>query len=205
VTSVPSASQDAGIVSRLILASASPRRQSLLREAGYEFEVHPADLNEESFGQGLLPGDLAYKLAIAKAESVGAKFPNEVILAADTVVAFGDQPLGKPADAQAAKKMLSLLEGTTHILITGVAVFRQADGMFKSSRVLSAVRMNSLTQKQIDEYVAGNQWQGKAGGYGIQDPDPFVSRITGCHTNIVGLPMKTTAKLLDLFGIYPTL
>ncbi|HUB25432.1 MAG TPA: Maf family protein [Tepidisphaeraceae bacterium] len=190
---------------RLILASASPRRQSLLSEAGYTFEVHPADVDERSAERpGILPADIVVYLAISKANAVREKFPDDVVLAADTVVAFGDQILGKPRDAQHARWMLSLLESTTHLVITGVAVVRHADGPDdapRTARVMSAVRMRPLSADWINAYIAGGQWQGKAGGYGIQDNDPFVDRISGCHTNIVGLPMTTVKRMLAEHGI----
>jgi septum formation protein len=188
---------------KLILASASPRRQSLLREAGFEFIVHPADLDEESFGRDLSPIELARQLAIAKADAVAGKFPEDFVLAADTVVAFGELVLGKPANEEQAFRMLALLAGTTHIVITGVALQQKSTGNLQSARVMSAVRMKALTRKQIQDYVAGGDWRGKAGGYGIQDADPFVMRLSGCHTNIVGLPMTTTKKMLKAVGIEP--
>jgi septum formation protein len=192
---------------RLILASASPRRQSLLSEAGYTFEVHPSDVDERAAERpGILPSDLVVYLAISKANAVREKFPDDVVLAADTVVAFGDQILGKPKDAQHARWMLSLLESTTHLVITGVAVVRHADGPDdapKTAKVMSAVRMRPLPADWINAYVAGGKWEGNAGGYGIQDDDPFVERITGCQTNIVGLPMTTVKRLLAERGIVP--
>jgi septum formation protein len=182
---------------RLILASASPRRQALLREAGYVFEVHPADIDEENYPKSLLPSQVALNLAQRKAQAVAERgFENDVVLAADTVVAFGDQLLGKPRDAADAKAMLTLLAGTTHVVITGVAVVRKAANFERSDRVMSAVRMRQLTDNEITQYVASNDWQGKAGGYGIQDDDPFVTRMAGSHTNIVGLPMELTRQLL---------
>jgi septum formation protein len=187
----------------LVLASASPRRRQLLRDAGYPFVIHPADIDEDDYPPRILPADLAEYLAAQKANAVAKRYPNDVVLAADTVVAFGDRPLGKPADAADACRMLELLAGTTHIVITGVAVARAAANYSARSRVLSAVRMRQLTADEIARYVAGNQWQGKAGGYGIQDQDPFVTRVTGCHTNIVGLPMTETRRLLADAGITP--
>jgi septum formation protein len=189
---------------RLVLASASPRRRELLMEAGFEdFLVHPAEIDEDDYPAGSLPADIALFLARGKARAVAVNFPEDVVLAADTVVAFGDRPLAKPADADDARKMLSLLEGTTHLVITGVAVQCIGNGFEQARRVMSAVRMRHLTSKQINDYVASNDWQGKAGGYGIQDQDPFVTCVTGCHTNVVGLPMKTTKQLLELSGIGP--
>jgi septum formation protein len=186
---------------KLILASASPRRQELLRDAGYVFEVDPADVDESAHPASMLPAQVAVLLAEAKARVVAARHPEDVVLAADTVVAFGDQLLGKPADAAAAKKMLQLLSGTTHLVITGVCVMRQAAQFAKSTRSMSAVRMRVLTAREIEEYVAGGQWQGKAGGYGIQDPDPFVIRVAGSESNVVGLPMSVTRQLLAEAGV----
>jgi septum formation protein len=188
---------------RLILASASPRRRELLHEAGYDFLVHPAEIDEDDYPGGLLPTDVALYLARAKANAVAVNFPDDVVLAADTVVAFGDRPLSKPADAEDARRMLELLEGTTHLVITGVVVKHIGGASEQSRRVLSAVRMRPLSRREIDDYVRSNDWQGKAGGYGIQDRDPFVTRVAGCHTNIVGLPMKTARELLSAAGIEP--
>jgi septum formation protein len=190
---------------RLILASASPRRRELLLSAGYDFEVHPADIDEDDHPP-MLPADLAEHLAVLKARALADRFPHDVILAADTVVALGDQALGKPADANAAAAMLRLLSGTTHVVITGVAVLRPADGYERSTRVLSSVHMRLLSPDEIHSYVASNQWHGKAGGYGIQDEsaDPFVTRMTGSQSNIVGLPMEATAELLAAAGVVPT-
>ena len=188
---------------RFILASASPRRQDLLRDAGYAFDVDPADIDEDDYPQGMLPTAIAMRLAEAKARAVAARHPNDVVLAADTVVAFGDSPLGKPADPAHARRMLQLLSGTTHVVVTGVCVMRQDPLFFKAARVMSAVKMRVLTPGEIDRYVASNEWQGKAGGYGIQDKDPFVVRLSGSHTNIVGLPMTVTRKLLEEAGITP--
>src|SRR6266566_1753766 len=109
---------------RLVLASASPRRQELLREAGYEFAVFPANIDEEIY-PSLLPIELARHLSFEKAKAVAAKFPHDVVLGADTVVAFGDRALSKPEDEQEARKMLSLLSGTTHIVITGVTIMQK--------------------------------------------------------------------------------
>ena len=190
---------------RLILASASPRRRDLLTAAGYVFDVFPADVDESDYPPGTLPADLAERLANAKAAAVALRFPADVILAADTVVAFGDLPLGKPADAADAVRMLKLLAGTTHVVVTGVAVVHAAAGFDQSARVLSAVRMRPLTPVEVARYVRTGDWQGKAGGYGIQDdrPDPFVTRLSGSHTNIVGLPMERTAELLAGAGVRP--
>jgi septum formation protein len=188
---------------KLILASASPRRQSLLKEAGYDFAVHPAEVDESNVPAGLTPSDLARHLANIKADVIASKFPDAVVLGADTVVAFGERILGKPEHAADARRMLELLSGTTHIVITGVAVLCAGRGFSRVARAMSAVRMKSLSDKEISKYVAGGDWQGKAGGYGIQDPDPFVTRVSGSQSNVVGLPMKLTKSLLAEAGIPP--
>ena len=99
--------------------------------------------------------------------------------------------------------MLQLLSGTTHLVITGICVANQTMRFFKSARAISAVRMRVLTPGEIERYVAGGEWQGKAGGYGIQDLDPFVTRQAGSKTNIVGLPMSITRQLLAEAGVTP--
>jgi septum formation protein len=186
---------------RLILASASPRRQELLREAGYAFLVSPADIDETDHPPGLPPGGVALYLARQKADAVAARFPDDVVLAADTVVSLHGQALSKPDDAADARRMLSGLSGTTHAVLTGVAIAHRARGHSSSRLVSSDVQMRRLIPAEIDAYVAGGQWQGKAGGYGIQDHDPFVTRITGSLSNIVGLPMEDAREMLREAGI----
>lgn len=159
------------------------------------------------------PSDVARYLAESKCKTVAARHPDDVVLAADTVVAFGEKLLGKPKDAADARAMLQLLAGTTHLVITGVAVMHLAKNFTRITRVMSAVRMRFLTPGDIDRYIASNDWQGKAGGYGIQDADvspsdnpnssAFISRYAGSKTNIVGLPMTVTKQMLAEAGIKP--
>ncbi len=189
---------------RLILASSSPRRQSLLREAGYNFQIHPANIDEENVPLGLTPEALAEHLALAKAQAVAAQFPDDVTIGSDTVVALGARLLGKPIDPDDARRMLAHLSGTTHRVISGVAVIKPATGFRRSLAITSTVQMRALSPEEIEQYVAGGQWQGKAGGYGIQDSDPFVTNMGGSLTNIVGLPMEATAELLSAAGIFPS-
>ena len=190
-------------VPRLILASASPRRQELLRQAGYDFDLDPAHIDEDAHPAQLLPVDLARYLAQAKANEVARRHPLDYILAADTVVAFGDQSIGKADDSDDARRILQLLSGTTHIVITGVVLRRIASGYERVRSAMSAVRMRSLSRDEIDRYVATGLWRGKAGAYGIQDQDPFVTNMAGSLTNIVGLPMEITRQMLHEAGIEP--
>jgi septum formation protein len=199
---------------KLVLASRSPQRQALLRQAGFDFTIDAADVDEENYPRQLLPSELVLHLAKAKLAAVSPRHPDDVVLAADTIVAFGDTILGKPRDAQHALQMLRLLAGTTHIVITGVAVGRAVTGFLRADRVMSAVRMRWLGENEIIQYVQSGAWLGKAGGYGIQDADrhagimppgtePFLKRMSGCQTNIVGLPMPLTQRLLEAAGVYP--
>ncbi len=187
---------------KLILASASLRRAQLLQEAGYAFEVQPADVDEKQISAGS-PSEFAQRLAVMKAEAVAEKFPDDVILGADTIVCLGEQMMGKPENAEDARRMLELLSGTTQIVITGVCIIHKSANYMHSTKVLSAVRMDNLNGLQIDQYIASGEWQGKAGSYGLQDKDPFVRRIAGSHSNIVGLPMEQTSRMLALAGIKP--
>jgi septum formation protein len=188
---------------RLILASASPRRQSLLREAGFHFLSHPADVDETAYPPGLTAEAIAEYLATAKARAVSISYPADVTIGSDTVVALGTALLGKPVDAADAHQMLSRLSGTTHRVMSGVCVIHPAAKFHRSIVVTSTVHMRRLTESEIVAYVAGRQWEGKAGGYGIQDQDPFVTRMDGSLTNIVGLPMDETIALLAAAGISP--
>ena len=189
---------------RLILASSSPRRQSLLREAGYEFLVQPADVDEDELTRqsNLPPKEVPAFLARAKAQKIATRFPDDVILAADTIVTVDNHVMSKPTDADDARRILSILSGTTNLVITGVVILHGSTTL--SDTVVSAVEMKNLSPPEIDAYIATGLWQGKAGGYGIQDSDPFISKMTGCLTNIVGLPMTTTARLLREAGIQPS-
>jgi len=190
-------------VPKLILASASPRRAELLRQAGFDFEVHAADVDETAPARRNLPAALALLLAVTKAQGVAPRFPGDVTLAADTVVAFGDIPLGKPADEAEARDMIRLLAGATHVVITAVAVHRPSKSLSVAETVMSAVRMRPLTPVELDRYVASGLWQGKAGGYGIQDPEPIVTCTGGSVSNVIGLPMARTRALLQRAGIQP--
>jgi septum formation protein len=188
---------------KLILASASPRRAALLRQAGYAFAVHPPNLDEDQYLEKFSPQQLAAFLATAKAWEIATRFPDDVTLAADTVIAFGDTALGKPADAAAAREMIRFLGGATHVVITGIAVLAPARKIELGLTVLSAVRMRVLTASELDEYVRSDRWQGKAGGYGVQDAAPIVTCVGGSVSNVVGLPMTQTRQLLQQAGVLP--
>jgi septum formation protein len=185
---------------RLILGSASPRRKDLLAQIGITPDlILPPDIDEEP-RKGELPQPYAARLAREKALAVSAG-PEDIVLCADTTVALGRRILGKPADAGEAAAFLVALGGRRHQVITAVAV-RLGDRILTRESV-SAVKMKRLSDAELNAYLASNEWQGKAGGYGIQGlAGAFLPWISGSFTGIMGLPIAETAALLDAIG-YP--
>ncbi|MGC4033547.1 MAG: Maf family protein [Tepidisphaeraceae bacterium] len=182
----------------IVLASRSPQRVNLMQAAGYSFECDPADIDESNVPPGLDAVGTAEYLALAKAKRVAARQPGRVVIGADTVVALGEELLGKPEDADHARRMIRGLSGSTHRVITGVAVVSDAAEVV--DHTVSTVTMRPLSDAEIETYVASNDWQGKAGGYGIQDEDPFVTCVAGPADNVIGLPMELVAALLTPAG-----
>jgi septum formation protein len=182
----------------LILASASPRRLELLAQIGIVPDrVAPTDI-DETRRKAESPRELALRLACEKAAACDGD--GAYVLAADTVVALGQRNLEKAADEAEAASFLRLLSGRAHQCITGVAV-RAPDGRVASRAVLARVKMKRLTDAEIAAYVAGGDWKGKAGGYGIQGAaGAFVTAINGSYTAIVGLPLYETKSLLEGLG-----
>jgi septum formation protein len=187
---------------RLILASASPRRRELLAQAGYTFEVHPAHVNED-----LRPGEdaIAYvvRLAREKALSVFTEIsskssapPQVVVLGADTTVTLDSHILAKPEDAADAARMLRMLSGRTHRVITGIAI-ATAKGVEVAAEV-TGVQFRTLSDAEIDAYVATGEHMDKAGAYGIQGlAAKWIPRVEGCYFNVVGLPLALVATMLE--------
>ena len=183
---------------RLILTSASPRRLDLLAQAGVKPDgVRPTDINEIPV-RGELPRQTALRLARGKAEAA-APAPDELVLAADTVVGVGRRQLGKPADAAEAAAFLRLLSGRRHRVITAVVLRAET---FERHRVVeTAVRFKRLSEAEISAHVASGDWQGKAGGYAIQGrAGALIPWIGGSYTNVVGLPLTETLALLEGAG-----
>lgn len=185
---------------KLILGSASPRRRDLLAQINVvPDEIRPADIDEDP-RKDELPRPYAARVAREKALAVTAA-EDEIVLCADTTVALGRRILGKPADAAEAEAFLRALSGRRHRVITAVAV-RRGKRLWERD-VVSAVKMKRLSQPEIDFYLATGDWQGKAGGYGIQGPaGALIPWISGSFTGIVGLPLAETAALLQAAG-YP--
>lgn len=192
--------QSAQQMIRLILGSASPRRLELLRQLGISPDaVLPPEIDEDP-RKGELPRAYCARIAREKAAAV-AGGPDDIILCADTTVALGRRILGKPRDAGQAAEFLLALGGRRHVVITAIAV-RRGDKIW-SREVESAVKMKRLSDAELNAYLACNDWQGKAGGYGIQGlAGAFIPWISGSFSAIMGLPVAETATLLTAAG-YP--
>ncbi|SNX70268.1 septum formation protein [Cereibacter ovatus] len=183
---------------RLILGSASPRRQELLGQLGLVPDaILPPDIDETP-RRAELPRPYCVRIATEKAAAVEAG-PDDVVLCADTTVALGRRILGKPADAGEAARFLVALGGRRHQVITAVAVRRGA--RIWQRDVVSQVKMKRLSDDELNRYLASGEWQGKAGGYAIQGlASAFIPWISGSFTGIVGLPLAETAALLASAG-----
>lgn len=175
---------------RLLLASASPRRADLLRAAGYEFDVLPADV-DESVLPGEKPEAYVRRVAEAKAAAVASKAGGRIVLAADTVVVVDGRILGKPVDDAEAVRMLRLLSGRRHEVMTAITL--NGECVVETS----AVELADLAAAEIDWYVATGEPRDKAGAYAIQGlASRFVTRIEGSYSNVVGLPVALVSARL---------
>jgi septum formation protein len=183
-----------------VLASASPRRLELLAQIGIAPDlVDPADIDETP-----QPGEtarrLALRLAAAKAAAAAARHPHAFVLAADTVVAVGRRLLGKPEDAADAARMLALLSGRAHRVLSAVAVVAPG-GRVGARLAETRVQFKRLTAAETAAYLAGGEWSGKAGAYAVQGrAGAFVTQLNGSYTGVVGLPLYETRALLGGLG-----
>ena len=184
---------------QLILASSSPRRISLLKEANYDFEVIPSDIDEESYlCEGMSPRDHAVALAKAKAYSVAERYPKRLVLGSDCLADVDGEIVGKPEDAEHAEDIIRKLFSKPHRVITAVAIVCVDRGVEEVFSDTTIIYPKEITQDQISRYIKTRKWEGKAGAYGIQDNKfDFVDRIEGSFTNVVGLPMEKTVEVLD--------
>lgn len=197
----------------LVLASSSPRRRELLSQAGYNFTVVPPAEDVEcgvcsESGPAGLVAELAYRKAAAVREQLLADPQPAIILAADTVAECSGFILGKPKDEVFARQMLSQLSGREHRVLTGVCLWmlhppsnddvREGNPLIKVA--VTRLRMDPLTDEQLDAYIASGKWDGKAGAFGYQDDLDWVHVIEGSESNVVGLPMELLAEMLGEFA-----
>jgi septum formation protein len=183
----------------LVLASASPRRQELLRCAGITFDVQPADIPED-----LVPGEAARecaeRLAREKALAIACQRPRDCVLGADTVVVVDGQLLGKPSDAADAARMLRMLSGRAHRVITGVCLVVQGQPSVASETTV--VTMSEITDQEILDYISSGEPMDKAGAYAIQGiASRWIPRIEGDYSNVVGLPVALVFRMLRECGV----
>ena len=185
---------------RLILASASPRRVDLLARIGVvPGAIEPADV-DESVPKGELPRDHALRLAVEKAAAVAGRFPDDLVLAADTVVAVGRRILPKVEDETTLRQCMALLSGRRHRVLTGVALALPGGGT-RSRVVETMIAIKRLSAQEIDYYAGHGEWRGKAGGYALQGyGEVYVRHIAGSYSNVVGLPLAETRHLLKSAG-----
>lgn len=185
----------------LVLASASPRRKELLAQAGYEFRAIPSSVPEER-RENEDPTTFATRLAREKAQSVFEQIHRDspkdtlLVLGADTIVVTPEEILGKPRDAEDAARMLRLLSGRTHQVITGVCLM--SEGSTEIAAETTSVELRRLSDAEIAEYIATGEPMDKAGAYAIQGyAARWVPRIEGCYFNVVGLPLALVASMIE--------
>jgi len=188
---------------KLVLASASPRRAQILRDAGIPFETHAATV-DETRRTGELRADYVRRLALTKARAAASAQMDSgdcLFIGADTVVVAADEILGKPESSSDARRMLQLLSGTVHEVHTGLAVVRRPGGMEGIIEEITRVTFARLTDEVIESYMATGEPFDKAGAYGIQGiGGRYVTRIEGCYFNVMGLPLARLWSLLREFG-----
>lgn len=193
------------VAPRLILASGSPRRADLLRGRGYDFDIVVPPFEEPTSLPGVdSPIELARQLSVLKVHAARPLVSHGVILAGDTVAALENRVFGKPADRADARRILTSIAGTTHVVITAITLLDVETGRCVTEHVVTAVTMRALTDAELEDYLNTGAWEGKAGAYGIQDEgDRFVTRVEGSFSNVVGLPIERVEEMLGARGIRP--
>jgi len=183
----------------LVLASGSPRRQQLLRQAGYHFEVAPAPVPEPRIvpRQGLHPAGCAEASAYFKAAAVARDYPGRIVLGADTIVVHDGVVLGKAHNESDARHMLTRHFAGINEVITGLALIDTTRGRRLITHDRTRLKLRAMSEDEIEAYLAGGAWRGKAGAYALQEGgDRFVEEIEGSESNVVGLPLETLAEAL---------
>jgi septum formation protein len=192
---------------KLILASSSPRRAEILRNAAIEFEVRPSSV-EELPATNESPEAMVARLAEAKAGLVAREFgagrDSVIVLGADTAVVLDHEIFGKPGDAASARSMLQALSGRTHRVLTGISLVSVPDGATRTAVESTDVTLARLTREEIEDYIRSGEPFDKAGGYAIQGrAGRYITRIEGCFFNVVGLPLARLYALLRSLGWTP--
>jgi septum formation protein len=175
--------------SHFILASASPRREELLRSVGLKFKIIPADV-DETYLNGETPRTHVRRLSGNKAQVIADRYPKALVLGADTIVVIDGLILGKPKNKKQAREMLQRLSNRRHTVLTGFSIARADAGISKTKVVQSAVQFKKISPEEMDWYVGGDEPYDKAGGYAVQGMGAyFIKAIRGSYTNVIGLPL----------------
>ena len=181
---------------KIILASQSPRRAEILRMVGVNFKVEPSNIYEE-MNQKIEQNEIAINISKAKAEKISHKYPNSIIIGADTIVVFNKKIFGKPKDKNESRKMLRALSGDCHKVITGVTIMNKKLGVLKTFSETTKVFVRKIPTKQIEFYVNNYNTLDKAGSYGIQEWfSVWIKKINGCYYNVMGLPVSKIYRYL---------
>ena len=181
---------------KIILASQSPRRAEILRMIGVNFKVDSSNINEE-MNQKIEQNEIAMNISKAKAEKISQKYPNNIIIGADTIVVYNEKIFGKPKDKNESRKMLKALSGNCHKVITGVTIMNKKLGVLKTFSETTKVFVKKIPRNQIEFYVNNYNTLDKAGSYGIQEWfSVWIKKINGCYYNVMGLPVSKLHKHL---------
>ena len=187
---------------KIILASASPRRKEILEKTGLKFMVDASDY-EEDLSLRMPARRLARYLSCEKAKAIANRYKNAIIIAADTIICLDDKVFGKPRNESDAKRMLNILNGKSHYVITGFTIIDTGEGQSVSRSVVTKVYFKRITRKWIEEYVGTGEPLDKAGAYAIQGVGAaIVKKIEGDYNNVVGLPIDALMKAIRKFGVY---
>jgi len=188
---------------RIVLASRSSARERLLRQTGIRFKVIPSRIPE--IGTMFLVSEKQIKsLALAKARDVASRIKNGIVIGADIVIVHRRKVIGKPRNRKEARKILNRLNGSTHRVVTGIAIVDAATRKEATACVKTSVKMKRLSSQEIEAYVATDEPLGKAGAYAVQGKGAIlIERVNGCYYNVVGLPLPKLADMLKKFHISP--
>jgi septum formation protein len=185
----------------LILASQSPRRRELLREAGYRFRVIvPHDHAECGICSRETPPEMVTRLAYQKARDVAERLEEGLIIGCDTVAECLGHILGKPKNRQHAREMLQMLRGRRHHVYSGLCLWRRPDDRTWLGVAVTELEMRHLEDTELEAYLETGAWEGKAGAFGLQDRTGWVNVVEGSESNVVGLPLELLAELLKEYG-----
>ena len=181
---------------KIILASQSPRRAEILRMIGVNFKVDSSNINEE-MNQKIEQNEIVMNISKAKAEKISHKYPDNIIIGADTIVVYNEKIFGKPKDKNESRKMLKALSGNCHKVITGVTIMNKKLGVLKTFSETTKVFVKKIPRNQIEFYVNNYNTLDKAGSYGIQEWfSVWIKKINGCYYNVMGLPVSKLHKHL---------